>query len=230
MSTRLIVDQSNELQELREPDFPKQSPVIRLTANILSYIFHPIFIPVYVTLFLVYLHPYFFIGFTTQRKILVVIQAALMYSFFPIVTVLLLKALKFIESIYLITQKDRIIPLVTCIIWYFWIWNVWRNLDDYPREIVVFAMATFLASAIGLMMNIYMKVSLHAISAGVLLGFVFWLGFSQNANAGIYISVALLVAGMVCSSRLIVSDHSQKEVYGGLLAGMAALPLANLFV
>ena len=230
MSTRLVIDQSNELKELRESDFPNQPASIRIAATVFSYIFHPVFIPVYVTIFLVYLHPYFFIGFNQQRKLLVVIQAALMYSFFPIVTVLLLKALKFIQSVYLSTQKDRIIPLVICGIWYFWVWYVWRNLDDYPREIVVFAMATFLGSSIGLMMNIYMKVSLHAISVGVVLGFMFWLGFSQNINAGIYISAALLIAGIVCSSRLIISDHSPKEIYGGLLAGMIAIPVANLFV
>ena len=230
MSTRLVIDQSNELKELRESDFPNQPASIRVAASLFSYIFHPVFIPVYVTIFLVYLHPYFFIGFTPQRKLLVVIQAVLMYSFFPIVTVLLLKALKFIQSVYLSTQKDRIIPLVICGIWYFWVWYVWRNLDDYPREIVVFAMATFLGSSIGLMMNIYMKVSLHAISVGVVLGFMFWLGFSQNINAGIYISATLLVAGIVCSSRLIISDHSPKEIYGGLLAGMIAIPIANLFV
>jgi hypothetical protein len=31
---------------------------------------------------------------------------------------------------------------------------------------------------------------------------------------------AFLIAGLVCTSRMIVSDHTPKEVYLGLLAGM----------
>jgi hypothetical protein len=223
MSTRLVVDNQNELQELRITNNPPQHPAVRVAATILSYIFHPVFIPLYVTLFLVYIHPYLFAGFTGKGKLLVFLQAILMYSFFPIVTSLLLKGLRFIESIRMEKQKDRIIPLVICGIWYFWIWYVWNNLPGYPKEIVMFAMATFLASSIALMMNIYIKVSLHAISTGVLTAFMLKLAFSQDLSFGLYITATLLIAGIVCTARFIASDHTQKEVYGGFFAGVAAL-------
>jgi hypothetical protein len=56
------------------------------------------------------------------------------------------------------------------------------------------------------------------------------LAFTQSAGSGLYLSVALLISGLVCSSRFIASDHSQKEVYGGLLGGIIALVIAALFV
>ena len=34
------------------------------------------------------------------------------------------------------------------------------------------------------------------------------------------LSLALLITGIVCTSRLLVSDHSPKEIYFGLLAGL----------
>ena len=232
MSSRLIVDSDEGLQEFRETDSPKKHPAFRLTAKIISYIFHPVFVPVYLVLFLLYIHPAVFAGFTGLEKKLVLIQAFLMYGFFPIVSVLLLKALKFIDSVYLITQRDRIIPYIACGIWYFWIWYVWRSLPDpaYPREAVIFAMAIFLASSIGLMANIYMKISMHAIAMGVMLSFMMFLALTQAVSFSVYISVAFFIAGLVCTSRFIVSDHSQKEIYGGLLAGLAALLIANTFV
>ncbi|HLG40687.1 MAG TPA: hypothetical protein VI461_13505 [Chitinophagaceae bacterium] len=225
MRTRLIVDSLNQLREQKD-----QPRALLLTAKIVSYIFHPVFVPVYILLFLLYVHPSVFAGSSELEKRLTLLQAILMYGFFPIISVLLLKALKFIDSIYLNTQRDRIIPYVICNIWYFWIWYVWRNLPDSPGEIVLLSMAIFLASAIGLIANIYMKISMHAIAAGVLISFMIFLAFAQPVNAAIYIAAALLTAGFVCTARFIASNHSAKEIYSGLTAGFFAMILASLFV
>jgi hypothetical protein len=230
MSTRLVVDNQNELQEVRKPN-PPQHPAVKVVATILSYLFHPVFVPIYVMLFLVYVHPYLFVDFNAWEKLKALLQTIMMYAFFPLVTALLLKGLGFINSIFLKDQRERIIPLVVCGIWYFWIWYVWRNINEpfYPREAIVFAMATFLAGSVALMMNIYMKVSLHAVSMGVLLALMLWMGLTNELSSGLYSSITLLIVGAVCTARFIVSDHTPKEVYGGLIAGMLSVPVACFF-
>jgi hypothetical protein len=227
MCARLAVDSQNELQELRETGLPPQWAGFKLAAKIISFIFHPVFVPVYVVGFLIYIHPYLFVGFSGWNKSITLIQAFVMFTFFPVVTVLLLKALKFINTIYLHTQKDRIIPFVACGIWYFWIWYVWHNLPEYPIAAVQFALAIFMAASIGLLANIYMKVSMHAITMGVMVTFILLLAFTQDISFGIYISLALFIAGLVCTARFIVSDHTQKEVYVGLLVGIISQLLAG---
>jgi hypothetical protein len=219
MSTRLIVDKKEGLSESRAGNRPKQPRAIKMAATFISYIFHPVFVPVYVIAFLVYVHPYLFAGFSALDKTRTMAMGVMMYTFFPLITVLLLKGLKFIDTVYLVTQKDRVIPLIACGVWYFWIWWVWKNLPDYPQAAVAFALATWISVSIGLMANIIMKVSLHAISMGVMLSFFLLMAFSQDLNFGFYISVALLITGLVCTSRFIVSDHEPKEVYGGLVIG-----------
>src|SRR5438876_3045525 len=119
MPARLAVDSQNQLQEFRKNEFPPQPARFRFAAKVISIIFHPVFVPIYVIFFLVYIHPYLFAGFSSENKSIAMIQAFVMFTFFPVVTVLLLKALKFINTIYLQTQKDRIIPFVACGIWYF---------------------------------------------------------------------------------------------------------------
>jgi hypothetical protein len=236
MNTGLITDEKNELREFRISGFPKQPAAIRFIAKIISYIFHPVFVPVYIVLFIVYIHPYLFAGLASFDKMRIVIMAVAMYTFFPAVTVLLLKALKFIQTIQLKTQKDRIIPLVACGIWYFWICYIWWNsnkMDDslfIPKVAVKLTLAIFLSSWLALMANIIMKVSLHAISMGVMLAFILLLAFTQPLNFGIYISVALLIAGLVCTSRFIVADHMPKEVYVGLLVGVVSMLVAGWVV
>lgn len=226
MNNKLVVDDQNRLQEMRDPGMPQQPAALRLTAKIISFIFHPVFIPVYVVAFLVYIQPYLYSGFSNWDKRIVIIQAFVMYSFFPLVTVGLLKALKFIDSVYLKTQRDRIIPFIACGIWYFWAWYVRHNLPGTPHELVYFSFAIFLTASLGLIANIYMKVSMHAMALGVACAFMILMGFSQDISFTVFISIAVVITGIVCTARLLLSDHSQSEIYSGLLIGVIALLLS----
>jgi hypothetical protein len=226
MPSRLVIDSQNELQEFRDTGLSSQPVGLRIAAKVISYIFHPVFVPVYVVAFLIYVHPYLFAGFSDRSKSMTMLQAFVMFTFFPIVTVLLLKALKFINTIYLRTQKDRIIPFVACGIWYFWIWYVWHNLPDYPSAAVQFALGIFIAASIGLLANIYMKISMHAISMGIVITFILTLAFREDVSFGVYISIALFMTGLVCTARFIISDHTPGEIYIGLFVGIISQLLA----
>jgi hypothetical protein len=67
-------------------------------------------------------------------------------------------------------------------------------------------------------------------AAGVVITLMVLLGFISDDNLGPYISVAFLLAGLVCTARLINSDHNPIEVYSGLLIGIAAQLIAYFFV
>jgi len=204
-----------------------QPSALKISAKIISYIFHPIFIPIYVLLFLIKVQPYLFVGMIGLKRTFTIIQFGVMYAFFPVVTALLLKALGFIDSIYMKTQKDRIIPYVICMIYYFWVWYVIRNQNVYPDELVQFSLAIFITSILGLMSNSYMKVSMHAMAVGVMSAFIVLLMIDGNIDSGIYISGVLFITGLVCTARLIISDHSTKEIYTGLFIGIIAMLIAK---
>ena len=200
---------------------------LKLIAKIISWIFHPVFIPVYVLVFLLKIQPHLFVGLSPLKKTFTIIQFGMMYAFFPVVTALLLKALGFIDSIFMKTQKDRIIPYVICMIYYFWNWYVIKNQSAYPDELIKFALAIFITSILGLMSNAYMKISMHAMAMGVLIAFVLLLAWNDSLDSGIYISAALFLTGLVCTARLIVSDHSNREIYTGLFLGITSLLIAS---
>lgn len=200
---------------------------LRVVAKIISYLFHPIFIPVYVLIFLMRSQPYLFAGVAGLKKTFTIIQFGVMYAFFPVVTALLLKALGFIDSIYMKTQRDRIIPYVICMIYYFWVWYVIKNQNIYPGELVQFSLAIFITSILGLMSNSYMKVSMHAMAMGNVVAFVLLLAKDGNLDSGSYISTALFITGLVCTARLIVSDHTNKEIYTGLFIGIISMLIAR---
>lgn len=209
------------------PIAPYFHPALRFSAKVISIIFHPLFIPIYILLFTLYVSP-IALAMAPEAKFRLSLSFAAMYLLFPLVTVLLAKGLGFIDSILLRTQKDRIIPYIACGIYYFWIWYVLHN-QDAPAPLVVLTLAIFLASSAGSLLNSFIKISMHGISIGVAVAFMYLLALVSGASFGVYLSITLLIAGLVCTARLINSDHQPKEVYLGLAVGAAALIVAYWF-
>ena len=228
MPDRLIITGENELKEISIPEIPRQPLVIQLLAKFVSYVFHPLFIPIYITYFIIKVRSYQFDGLSDWVTELKLLKVAVSCTFLPLVTVLLLRGLNFIDSIFLKTQRDRIIPYVICMIYYFWNWYTFKNLHDVS-DLVSTSMAIFIASVLGFLANISMKISMHAISVGVMTTFLALLAITDSSSFSLYLSVAVLIAGIVCTSRLIVSDHSQKEIYFGFLVGMVSQLAAHYF-
>jgi hypothetical protein len=114
-------------------------------------------------------------------------------------------------------------------VFYFWAWYVFRNLH-FPKEVVLLSLGIFLATCLGLIMNAYQKVSMHMIAAGVLVAFMLLAGTMTDVNYGPYISIAVLVAGVCGTARLIESSHEPREIYEGFLGGMIATFIAYFFV
>lgn len=227
MESHLEVDPQSNLTEVRGAKI-KYPAIVSIAAKLISYIFHPIFIPVYLAWVTVRIQAFLF-GFLTEwGKAIFIIRFGVMYLFFPLVSVLLMKALGFISSIHLKTQRDRVIPYVVCMIYYWWMWYVLEN-QQTPKLCVILSLAIFLSSIGGLMANINMKVSMHAIAAGIMASYVMLLGFSQDTGFGAYISLGILLAGVICTSRLIDGGHTTKEIYWGLLIGVISVIVAQQF-
>ncbi len=132
--------------------------------------------------------------FPEENKLLLLLRFLIMYTVFPLVTILLAKGLGFVQSIYLRTQKDRIIPYVACGIYYFWMWYVLRNQPEFPRQLVMLSMSIFIAASLGLIFNSYLKISMHSIAVGVMAAFIYCIALLSDANIGIYISLTFLLA------------------------------------
>lgn len=196
--------------------------VIRIISQVLSYIFHPIFIPVYVIAFISYVHPTMLAGFDDGQRRYLMLIIILNLVFYPLLSTILLKAVGFIDSIFLHTKKDRIIPLIACGIFYFWCYTVFKEQNQYPKEISVFVLGIFLASSAALMANIYFKISLHAIGVGGLVGFFALLQFKTGMTMHWPLALTVVIAGAVCSARLFLGAHKSKDVYLGLLVGIAS--------
>ena len=106
--------------------------IVRFFAYLFSYLFHPLFIPLYVTYYLVFVDPWYFNGIDNQGKLWILLRVASNMVFFPLVSVLLLRGVGFINSIFLKTQRERIIPYIISNI--FFLLHGYLLLHRYPLQ------------------------------------------------------------------------------------------------
>ncbi|MEO6541933.1 MAG: hypothetical protein ABIN74_13105 [Ferruginibacter sp.] len=208
-----------------------QLSVVSILAHFFSVIFHPLFIPFYVVAFLVYYHPSYFSGFSYYTKIKLLWTTALNTVFFPAFAILVMKGLGFVKSIFLRTQQDRIGPYLSSMIFYFWAARVFFKFQpELTPVLATFMTGVFLTTAVALIANIFYKISMHAIGCGGMIGIFIIIMFSNTMLMTWPLSIALLITGIVCTSRLIVSDHTEKDIYLGLAVGLICQFAAGIVI
>lgn len=200
----------------------KQPLVLRFFAQFFSVLFHPLFIPFYVIAFLINFHPSYFSGLGFYTKFELLRSTVVNTILFPAFALLVMKGLGFVKSFMLHSREDRIGPYLANMIFYFWMARVLFNYKPELTPILAsFMTGIFITTAVALIANIFYKISMHAIGCGGMLG-IFIIIMNSNTMLMTWpLSIALLITGIVCTSRLIVSDHTSKEIYMGLLVGLA---------
>lgn len=205
------------------------SRLLRWGAKFISVLLHPLFIPTYIFLLLMQAVPYEFAGITPWELKLRLFSVFWWTAFVPAFAIFLLWRLQFIDSILLLTQKERIIPFVLVMLFYWWQYYLSRHFADQPVVLKFFYLGIFLTSVVGLIINNYMKISLHGMAAGGAVAALILFSWQYALPFWEYIAGTVFLAGLVASARLLVSDHSTREVYYGLITGMFCQVLAYLF-
>lgn len=191
---------------------------LRFLATLVSYLFHPIFLVPMMAAYLIYGVPSLYLGVNPGLKLQRLITVILNGLFFPLFCILLMKALGFIKSFRLRSPKDRILPYITTLTLYFWLWMAMRNLPDTPVQMIAMIFGVFLATSAGLVINSFIKISMHAIGVGGLITFMLIMAYSSGVALPLTLSV--LIAGLVFTARMMVSDHTDRELITGFVVGI----------
>jgi hypothetical protein len=200
---------------------------LKVVAKIISYLFHPLFIPTYVAIAVSYMNKSAFDGITMQQKMQYLYNIALNTIFFPLITTLLLKALGFISSIQMPTMKDRIIPLIGTMVFYFWAYLIMKNIQA-PLILKVLTLGFFWGIVLVFMANIFIKVSMHTAGVGGMLGVVIVTMILSKYNLLPALVLVLMLGGIVGTARMILKAHQPFEVWLGYGLGIIA-PIAAYF-
>ncbi|WGD33531.1 hypothetical protein [Olleya sp. YS] len=183
----------------------------------ISYLFHPIIMPVLAIHFYFKKTPRFVPEDFVYAKL---ISLLILTIILPILVYFLLKTLSKAESIHLKTTKERILPLlVNCFILGLILIRVFP-IDQIP-ELYFFFIGVLISNITCLLFAILkFKASLHLVATGGV--FMFFIAFSIHFSININGSLALmaLIIGAVATSRLHLKAHTSKELIVGLIIGL----------
>lgn len=190
---------------------------MRVFLSIISYLFHPLFIPVGGTI------AYFLV---TPKYTPLEVQAGNILPIFiltiiiPIITYLILKNIGVVHSIFMPTAAERKYPVVIHIILLLMIINkVIPN--NYLTELHFYFVGLLIAAfTCLLLLYLNFKASIHLIGVSGLFMYLISLSIHFEINLVIGISIFALLLGLVTSSRLYLKAHTKPELLAGILIGL----------
>ena len=212
--------------------------MLRMLARIISILFHPLLIVTYMLVLLLLINPYLFgvsrVG--DQASKLLILQVFLSTFFIPAFAVAMLRFMGMIESMEMKTRQERIGPYIITGIFYLWMFRNFLDNSQIPTAFTSFMLGATIGLFLAFFINIFTKISAHAVGMGGLLGMVVitlllfsYDTFSMNLPFGAFevsmsavLAIAVLLAGLVGTARLLLQAHEPMDLYGGYLVGFSA--------
>lgn len=209
---------------------------MRITAKIISILFHPLFVIGYVLILLLSINPYLFVIQDDQAKFLLIFSVVMLTIFFPLFSVFMMKMLDLIKSFQMEEKTERIGPLIVTGTFYLWLFINIKDNSNIPAAFSFFVLGSTIALFLSLMLNSFTKISLHTVGMGGLLAGTFFIRYffsydsffvhfpfgSFNIHTNLVLLVVIVVAGAVGTSRLLLKAHETMDVYGGYIVGIFA--------
>ncbi len=188
-------------------------------ANILSVVFHPVFIPLYLMTAVLCSNAYFALVLDFRLKVFLWLFTLTATTILPLLSASLFKRIGLVSSLIMPRKRERVIPFLVSAAYYVIAYFSLRHIHSlpyiYPALFRVTASLILLASLI----TMYWKISIHAISIGSAAGVFLSLLLDGYSFFFIPFLLGILVGGLVASARLTLRAHTPEQVYAGFLTG-----------
>lgn len=183
---------------------------------LISYVFHPVFITIYATLFYLFSNNSYFLN---QEKIYILLQVGIITVLVPVLFFFVLRSTGKISSYMVPSMGERKVPLLIHSFLLILLVRRTITLDRYP-ELHFFMLGALFSTLIALLLLfVKKKASLHMIGISGLTIFVIGLNLHDQIAYTLFIAILILMNGVVASSRLAMNAHTIKELIMGTLIG-----------
>ena len=200
------------------------------TARIVSAVFTPFSIP-FVAFLILFLFSYLNIMPLAYKLIVL----GVVYCFtilMPTLTIFLFRKINGFEAKDLADRKKRYVPYLLTIISYVFCMLMMRklNIPWYMSGIILTALLMMLISII---LNLKWKLSEHMLGMGGIVGGVVSFSALFGYNPVWWLSLFILIAGVLGTARIILQHHTLSEVLTGFVVGficslLVLHPIANI--
>lgn len=195
----------------------KEKEII-FTAKVLSVLFTPFYLPI-LGLLILFIFSYLSLLPLTY-KLFLLLMFYLFTVFLPTALIRFYRRYQGWTLIELGSRERRAIPYVISIFSYLLCYYIMAatHVPHFMGSILIAALVIQVACAI---INLFIKISTHTAAIGSVIGALLAFSVIFSFNPVWWLCIVLLLAGMVGTSRMILRQHSLRQVVLGYLAGVA---------
>lgn len=195
----------------------KEKEII-FTAKVLSVLFTPFYLPI-LGLLILFIFSYLSLLPLTY-KLFLLLMFYMFMVFLPTALIRFYRRYQGWTLIELGSRERRAIPYVISIFSYLLCYYIMAatHVPHFMGSILIAALVIQVACAI---INLFIKISTHTAAIGGVTGALLAFSVIFSFNPVWWLCIVLLLAGMVGTSRMILRQHSLRQVVLGYLAGVA---------
>ncbi len=198
-------------------------------ARVISYVFHPLMMPLYMLLLLLNHHSFMPLPLIFYYKMALIGVVVLTTMIFPLFFTWMLFRLGIISSIFMNTKEDRIFPILAISVFYYITYFLLKGIHISTIFSYYMLGATLLA-ILSLIITFSRKISLHMIAIGSCTGLVLGLSLNFGINLMVEIYAGIILGGIVGFARLKTNSHQPAEIYSGFVMGVVVMAILMILL
>ena len=214
---------------------------MRYLAQGVSVLLHPLFAPTYALLLLLGVNPYLFGANALAERWPLILLVFGSSALIPGLVILMMVGLEMVPSLQARERESRTIPLIAVGMLYLGLFSFCRTAGEVPVAYTALVLGCVTGLFGAFFLNLFTKVSLHAVGMGGLVAAVFvtmelfaydHLPLTLPGAVQLQMSLAtvfcvvVLLAGLVGTARLLLRAHELEDVIGGYLVGFVAMGIS----
>ncbi|MDE6650276.1 MAG: phosphatase PAP2 family protein [Muribaculaceae bacterium] len=217
-----VADADAQDAPLQPEDSTLLEHIITRCANVISWVFVPLLMPVYGIILIFSLSFLSLAPFHSKLIFTLIVFGANFVV--PLLLVLLLKKMGMIEDVGLNGRKERLIPYVITIVCLAGT-AVFLYLKMAPIWVAMFYAGGAVAGLINLIVNFRWKISAHAAGIAGLVAMLIQITKEGSASDAMtwWIVVSIIVAGLLGSARIWLGRHTLMQVLAGSAVGFLSV-------
>jgi hypothetical protein len=198
--------------------------VERHIAKIISWVFHPLWIPMIALLLMFQMETLSIYIISEKAKWLILGMVAIATMVFPMLIMALFVRKGLVRSLKMEGREERLYPYILMMVVYYVMYLLFGSIK-LPFIVNGLFLCVSMVVLCVLIVNFWWKLSIHAAAMGGMSGIFIAIAIRYELDLILPIGVMLLASGMVGFARLKLDAHKPAQVYVGFLAGITVSTL-----
>ena len=189
-------------------------------ANLISYIFNPLWMPVYIFFLGVYTDPYLYAFFPRELMGLFVLILGINVVA-PGLSLLFMLRKGLISDLDVSDRRERLAPYLLVLMYYVISYFMLRRTGvPVPTAILSMFLSVMAVLVVSMAINAYWKISVHMMASGGLVGTFLAFFYMHGYSNPLLLCVLIAIAASVAASRIYLGRHTPAQVYAGFIGGV----------